>query len=378
MTSVRVCKRCLMDETASSVKFDAEGVCNYCHSHDRLMLRYPQDERIRDQQFRALVERIKRSARGKRYDCIVGISGGTDSTYTLLAAVRAGLRPLAVFFDNGWSTEISVTNIKNAVEKLKVDLYTYVVNWEEFRALQVAFLKASVPCVEVPTDVAIMGTLYRLARKEGVKTILSGASFMTEGIVPVEWSYIDGVYVKSVNKLFGTGPLKTYPGVSLRSVFMNTFIRRIKVIPFTNYFHYTKAEARAELERELGWRYYGGHHYENIYSHWAFGYYTVCKFGFDKRKVSLSGPLRMGTMQREEALREIQHEPPVAPEITDYVLKKLGLSKEAFDQILSAPNKSFRDYRTSYNLIRKFKIFIKLAISLRLMTPVVYEKFFRD
>lgn len=377
MTGTKVCVRCLMDDTASSVTFDEKGVCNYCHKHDHLLQFYPQEESLRRQRFEELIARIKNSAKNKRYDCIVGISGGTDSTYTLLTAVRAGLRPLAVFFDNGWSTEISVSNIKNAVEKLKVDLFTYVVNWEEFKALQVAFLKASVPCVEVPTDVAIMGTLYKLARQEGVKYILSGASFMTEGIVPIEWSYIDGTYVKSVSKLFSGKPLKTYPGVSLWSVFTHTFIRRIKVIPFTNYFHYTKAEARAELEKELGWRYYGGHHYENTYSHWAFGYYTFQKFGFDKRKVSLSGPLRMGTMTREEALREIQNPPPVAKEITEYCMKKLGLSEEAFQQIMQAPNKSFRDYKTSYHMIRRFKFFIKLAISLKLMTPVVYEKFFK-
>jgi N-acetyl sugar amidotransferase len=337
------CTRCLMDQTASSVTFDEKGVCNYCRKHDTLLPYYPQEEMLRKERFEALVAEIKKSGRNKRYDCIVGISGGTDSTYTLLAAVRAGLRPLAVFFDNGWSTEISVTNIKNAVEKLKVDLYTYVVNWEEFKALQVAFLKASVPCVEVPTDVAIMGTLYKLARQEGLKYILSGASFMTEGIVPMEWSYIDGKYVKSISKLFSSTPLKTYPGLSLFNVFTNTFIKRIKVIPFTNYFHYTKVEARTELEQELGWRYYGGHHYENVYSHWAFGYYTVKKFGFDKRKVSLSGPLRMGLLQREEALKEILNPPPVASEITEYVLKKLGLSEADFQQILEAPNKSFRD-----------------------------------
>ena len=376
MAELRSCKRCLMDETASSVKFDEEGICNYCHKHDTLLKFYPQDETLRNEAFQALIRSIKERGKNKRYDCIVGISGGTDSTYTLLRAVQAGLRPLAVFFDNGWSTEISVSNIKNAVEKLQVDLYTYVVNWEEFRSLQLAFLKASVPCVEVPTDVAIMGTLYRLARKEKVHYILSGASFITEGIVPPEWSYIDGTYVKSINKKFGTRKLKTYPGVSLFSVFINTFVRRIQVIPFTNYLHYSKSAARALLEKELDWRYYGGHHYENVYSHWAFGFYTLQKFGFDKRKVSLSGPLRMNAISREQAVSEIAAPPPVDAEVTDYVLKKLNLSREEFDAIMQAPNRSFRDYRSSYTLIRRFRFLIRLAIRMRLMTPVVYEKFF--
>jgi N-acetyl sugar amidotransferase len=376
MNSHKTCSRCLMDDTVSSITFDENGVCNYCKKHDALLNLYSQDPQIRDARAKALIENIKSSGKNKRYDCIVGISGGTDSTYSLLLAVKLGLRPLAVFFDNGWSTETSVSNIKNAIEKLKVDLFTYVVNWEEFRELQVAFLKASVPCVEVPTDVAIMGTLYKLAKKEKVKYILSGASFITEGIVPIEWSFIDGTYVKSVNKLFGKQRLKSYPGVSLFSVFANTFFRRIRVVPFTNYFDYDKTKARVILENELGWKYYGGHHYENIYSHWAFGWYTLQKFGFDKRKVSLSGPLRMGKLTREDALAEISSEPAVGEEITEYVIKKLQLTPEEMQTILQSPIKSFHDYKTSYNLLKKFRFILKMAIKANLITPVAYYKYF--
>lgn len=373
---MRVCKRCLMDETAASVVFDDEGVCNYCRKHDLLLTSYPQDENERRRRLDHLLGEIKRKGYGKRYDCIVGISGGTDSTYTLKRACEAGLRPLAVFFDNGWSTEISVSNIHHAVKKLGVDLFTYVVNWEEFRELQVAFLKASVPCVEVPTDVAIMGTLYRLAKKEKVSYILSGASFITEGIVPIEWSYIDGTYVKSVNRKFGKGVLRTYPNLSLTDVFINTFIRRIRVIPFTNYFDYDKAAARKELEASLDWKYYGGHHYENIYSHWAFGWYTLKKFGFDKRKVSLSGPLRMGRISREDAQAEIASPPEVKDEVTEYVRKKLLLGESEMQAIIEAPNKSFRDYRTSYNLVRRFRFILRAAIRMGLIPEVAYYKYF--
>jgi N-acetyl sugar amidotransferase len=365
-----------MDDTVSSIKFDENGVCNYCKKHDALLKNYPQDEQDRNRLREELIANIKRSGKNKRYDCIVGISGGTDSTYTLLLAKQAGLRPLAVFFDNGWSTEISVSNIKNAVQKLGVDLFTYVVNWEEYRRLQVAFLKASVPCLDVPSDVAIMGTLYKLAIKEGVKYILSGASFITEGIVPIEWSYIDGMYVKTVNRKFTHQRLKSYPGVSLANVFINTFVRKIRVVPFTNFYSYDKAVARGILEKELGWKYYGGHHYENIYSHWAFGWYTPNKFGFDKRKVSLSGPVRSGKLSREAALAEISQEPPVSPEITEYVIKKLQITQEEFDGIMQAPNKSFKDYRTSYPLLMKFRFLLKAAVKMNLITSVAYYKYF--
>jgi N-acetyl sugar amidotransferase len=376
MASDRVCTRCLMDSTVSSITFDENGVCNYCKKHDDLIKFYPRDELSREQMLTDLVSRIQKSGKGKRYDCIVGLSGGTDSTYTLLLAVRMGLRPLAVFFDNGWSTETSVSNIKNAIEKLGVDLFTYVVNWEEFRELQIAFLKASVPCVEVPTDVGIVGTLYKLARKEKTKFILSGASFITEGIVPIEWSFIDGTYVKTVNRIFNGQKLKSYPLASLSGVFFNTFFRRIKIIPFTNFLDYDKTEAKKVLENELGWRDYGGHHYENLYSHWAFGWYTFNKFGFDKRKVSLSAPIRMGRLSREEAQAEISKAPPVSPENTEYVIKKLQITKNELDEIMKAPNKSFKDYKTSYPLMMKFRFLIKLAIHMHLISPVANSKYF--
>lgn len=369
------CKRCLLDTSVPSINFDEKGVCNFCHSHDKLLDYYIQDELIRKEKYDLLIRDIKQSGRGKKYDCIVGISGGTDSTFTLLKAVEAGLKPLAVYFDNGWGSDIAVQNIKNATKKLNVDLYTYVVDWEEFKEIQKSFLRASVPCVEVPTDVAISATLYKLAKAEGVKYILSGASFITEGTVPREWSYIDGTYIKNVNKLFGTTKLKSYPNLTIYDIVFYTFVYGIKQIPFTNFFHYDKNEAREELEADLGWQYYGGHHYENIYSYWAFGWYTYHKFGYDKRKVSLSGPVRMGRLDRTEALNMIKEAPPVKSETTDYVIKKLGLSSEEFNQIMKSPNKLFTDYKTSYDAIKKAKPFIKLLTEKKILSPVVYEKF---
>ncbi len=373
---IQTCSRCLLDTTVSSIKFDEKGVCNYCKCHDEMLRCYPQDEAERSARFQRLIEQIRKAGKGRRYDCIVGVSGGTDSTYTLYMAKKHGLRPLAVHFDNGWSSETSIKNIKYSTGKLGVDLYTYVVNWEEFKHIQTAFLKASVPCVDIPTDIGISGTLFRLAAEEGLKHILSGMSFITEGTVPREWSFIDGTYVKDVNGRFGGMPLKSFPNLTVYKGAYYTFIKNIKMVPFTNYFHYDKLEARGVLEKELGWKYYGGHHYENIYSQWAFGWYTVRKFGFDKRKVSLSGPVRMGRLSREAALKEIAEPPPVKDGTTDYIIKKLGLSVEEFDTIMKAPNKSFLDYHTSYPMLRRFKFLVRMAVDMNLISPVVYYKYF--
>jgi len=371
----KTCNRCPSDITIPSIRFDEHGVCNFCKSHDLLLKNYPRDEKILEIRRNELIRKIKYSCRKKKYDCIVGVSGGTDSIYTLYMAKKEGLRPLAVHFDNGWNTDIAVSNIEKATSKLDTDLYTYVVDWEEFKSLQKAFLKGSTPDIEVPTDVAIHGTLYKIAKKEKIKYILGGQNFMTEGTVPREWSYIDGTFVKSMNKLYGEVPLRTYPNATIYQIFYYTFIKGIKQIPFLNYYLYNKNDARKVLETDLDWSYYGGHHYENNYSHFAFGWYTYKKFGIDKRRVSLSGPVRMGHMSLEDAKKKLRNPPVVDDEIVSYTIKKLGLTEKKFNEILSLPIKTFRDYHTSYPMIQKFRFILKLAVKWNLVTPVLYEKY---
>ncbi|XDD51952.1 N-acetyl sugar amidotransferase [Leptospira sp. WS92.C1] len=371
-----MCTRCLCDTTISSIRFDSEGICNFCISHDLLMKSYPGAEQTREK-LNQLLRQIKKDGIGKNYDCIVGISGGTDSSYTLHLAKELGLRPLAVHFDNGWNTDQSVKNIKAITDALDVDLETYVVDWEEFKELQISFLKASVPCIEAPTDVAIFGTLYRIADQENIKYILGGQSFKTEGTVPKEWSYIDGTYVNTIQKIFGKSKLKHYPGLSLVSLFKYMFIKRIKMIPFLNYVEYSKFTAKALLKDVYGWVDYGGHHYENIYSKFAFGYYQFHKFGIDKRKISLSGPVRSGLLTKKEALAQIEREPDVKEDIVDYCVRKLGITKSEFLEYYNSLNKTYKDYFTSENILKYFKIPIRLMVSLKLVTPVLYEKYFK-
>ena len=372
---IQTCSRCLSDTTIPGIRFDENGVCNFCKSHDSLLELYPQEKSIRQERLKNLVDKIKTKGKKRKYDCIVGVSGGTDSTYTLYLTKKLGLRPLAVHFDNGWDTDIAIKNIKNATTKLDVDLFTYMVDYEEFKDVQKAFLKASVPGIEVPTDVAIHGALYQIAMENKLKFILGGHSFMTEGTVPREWSYIDGTYIKSVHKKFGKIPLKSFPNATIYKIFYYTFIKGIKQIPILNYIKYNKETARAFLEKVLGWTYYGGHHHESIYTYFSSAWYAYEKFNIDKRKISFSGPVRMGYMKREHALKELKTKPPVKQETIDYCIKKLGLTQKEFDEIMALPPKNFHDYRTSYSTLQKLKFFVKLAVKLKLITPVLYEKY---
>ncbi|MAJ05447.1 MAG: adenine nucleotide alpha hydrolase [Crocinitomicaceae bacterium] len=372
-----VCSRCILDNTVSEISFDENGVCSFCVKHDKLLKYYPQEDGKREEKFKNLIYKIKNSGKGK-YDVIVGVSGGVDSSFTLHKAVEAGLKPLAVYFDNGWGAEIAVKNIQKITKKLNVDLFTFVVDWEEFKDIQRAFLKASVPCIDIPTDLAISSVLYKAAAKENIKYILSGASFITEGTVPKSWSFIDGAYLRNVYKLYGSKKIKKYPLIDLKSIFYYTFIKKIIQIPFTNYFNYDKKEAKKFLKNNYEWEDYGGHHYENIYSKWGFGWYTYNKFGFDKRKVSLSGPIRMGKMKKSEALKEISSPPAVKKEITAFVMKKLEINNEEFKKIMEQKCRSYKDFKTGLDALNKFKFIVKIAVKKGLISPVVYEKFFDE
>ena len=372
------CSRCLFDETIPNLILDENHICKYCRKHDILIKFYSQNEDIRAGNLNTLLKKVKKASARKKYDVIVGVSGGVDSSYMIHKVVELGLRPLAVYFDNNWGSKTSLENIKKITKKLDVDLYTYVVNWEEFKNIQKAFLHASVPCVEVPTDLAISSVLYQLANKEGVKYIFTGASFITEGTVPLEWSFIDGSYIKSVCREYGIKKFIDYPFLSLTKLFYYTFIKKIIQVPFNNFYAYDKLSAKKFLAKNYFWEDYGGHHYENIYSKWAFGWYTFNKFGFDKRKVSLSGPVRMGELTKKEALKMIKTPPEISQETTDYVVKKLGLKAEEFTKIMKAKPKTFKNFNTSMTFLFKLRKLIRLSVKMGFISPVVYEKFFDE
>jgi len=364
-----------MDTTVPEIRFDEKGVCNFCKMHDEMEKEFPLNDNGK-KKFEKIVRQIKKAGKKRPYDIIVGVSGGRDSTYALYLAVRLGLRPLAVHFDNGWNSEIAVTNIKNATNELNVDLYTYVVDWEEFKDLQVSFLKASTSDSEIPTDVAIHGILHKIAAKEKIKYLVFAHSFRTEGVAPLGWTYMDGKYIESVQKAFGKKKLKTYPNMKLWDFFYYRFIRGIKVVPLLTYVDYNQKEVGKMLEKEVGWTYYGGHHHESYYTHFFQSFYLPKKFNIDKRKIEYSALIRTKQMNRGQALAEISKtEYPYDEELVKYTKRKLGLSNDEFEEILSAPNKTFHDYPTYYPLIVKLSWFIRLGAKMHLVPKHLYFKF---
>jgi len=372
----RVCSRCVMDETVEDIWFDDSGECKYCKIHDEMEKRHPLGTEGK-QRLEQLVESIKKDGRSKEHDCIVGVSGGRDSTYSLYTAVQLGLRPLAVHFDNGWNSDVAVSNIKNAVSKLNVDLHTVVADWEEFKDLQIAFLWASVPDAEIPTDYAIYSTLYKVASEEGIKYIINGHSFRTEGTSPLTWTYMDGKYLKSVHRRFGKlKKIKSFPIMSMSRLLYHIFGKRIREVRLMEYIDYRKKRVDEILSRELGWKYYGGHHHESIYTNFFQSYLLPQKFNIDKRKTEYSALIRSGQMTREEALKEIYSKPyAYDKEIVNYAISKLGLSQEEFQEIFNLEKKSFMDYPTYFPLIQTLKGPIKLACKLNLLPHIMYLKY---
>lgn len=373
-TNQKICSRCISDISIPGIRFDEKGICNFCRIHDELEKQYPRDE-LGQQKLNQIINEIKRKGKNKKYDCVVGISGGTDSTYCLYMAKKLGLRPLAVHFDNGWDSDIAINNMKNAVTKLDVDLKTVTCDWEEYKNLQISFLKASVPDAEMPTDIAIISALYRVAAEEGIHYVINGHSFRTEGTMPLRWSYGDGRYIKSVHKKFGKAKLKTFPNLTIADLLYYVFVKRIHVVPLLAYIDYRKEEAKKILEKELGWTYYGGHHFESIYTRFISSYLLPKKFGIDKRKIDYSALIRSEQMTREEALEKLK-EPFIAEkELVEHCIKKLGLSSEQFEEIMSSEPKSFLDYPTYYPIIRALRVPIKLACKLGLLPEIFYEKY---
>ncbi|MCP4787036.1 MAG: N-acetyl sugar amidotransferase [Fuerstiella sp.] len=331
------------------IRFDDQGRSHYYHEYHETARKCVVPAKQRPQRLKALVERIKRAGKGKPYDCIVGVSGGVDSTYVALIAKQLGLRPLAVHLDNGWNSELAVQNITNIVNRLEIDLHTKVLDWDSFRRLQDAYLRAGVIDVEVPTDHAIAGSVYRIAMKHNVKFILSGNNRRTECTIPPHWNFhkLDHVNLLAINRRFGTGKLKAYPLVHF---LLKQKMRRwfaLESIPLLDIVEYDKSEAKRRIAEELSWRDYGGKHYESIFTRFYQGYILPEKFGVDKRKAHLSDLIFAGQMTKNEAIEELSQPIYDAGQFrTDYefFLKKMGYSESDFDRIMKTPQRRHSDF----------------------------------
>ncbi|HEY0233841.1 MAG TPA: N-acetyl sugar amidotransferase [Afipia sp.] len=366
MAALRVCTQCLMDTTDPDITFDAAGVCNHCARYAEVSGKrlIPVDQR--KAALAALIADIKAAGAGKDYDCVIGVSGGVDSTYVAWLVKQHGLRPLAVHLDNGWDSELAVANIEKTLNKLGIDLYTHVIDWEEFRDLQISFLKASTPDGEVPSDHAIFALMYEIAAKHGLKHVITGTNVVSEAILPEKWGYgyFDWAYVKDVHRRFGKLKLSTYPHFSLLKLFYFVFLRRVRLVSILNYVDYDKSEAMDLLTTQLGWVYYGGKHYESIYTRFYQAYLLPKKFNIDKRKAHYSNLILSGQMTRSEALEKMKE--PVYPadlleSDREYAVKKLRLAPGELESIIAAPNKTFLDYKNSRGFFEKAKKIVNLS-----------------
>jgi len=371
-----------VDTTVPGAAFDEKGECNFCRLHDRLEAMYPLDEKGK-KRLEKIVRAIKKKGKGKKYDCVIGVSGGRDSTYTLYLAKQFGLRPLAVHFDDGFGNPIAVENMKKATEKLGVELRTVVSDRRESRDLRIAFLKASTPDLEEAADIGIATALYGVAAKEGIKYILIGQSFRTEGIAPIEWNYLDGRYLNSVHKRFGAVQLKKWrpedPGFNLSPLHMFYYavLKGIKAIPILYYLNYVRRDAGEIITKELDWVYTGAHYYDDLYQGLMNYIYRV-KFDIDRRKYNYSALVRCGQMSRQEALERVKEVYCIEdPEVIDLCIKRLDITRDEFDGYMRLPAKTFRDYPTSYNWIRAMRLPIKALSALGILPGVTYDKYFR-
>ncbi len=346
----QVCTVTVMDTTDPDISFDGNGGCNYVAEFEAFRASLP-DPKTRDRMLATQVSAIKAAGAGKRYDCVLGLSGGVDSSYLAYLAKEWGLRPLVVHFDNGWNSELAVSNIEEIVTRLGFDLETLVMDWEEFRDLQRAYFLASVVDIEVTTDQLIQGALCRLAARHGIKTILSGTNWATEWLMPRTWNYRkqDLVNLTNIHKKFGKVPLHKSTVYGLRHQIWYTYFKGIKTVGILDLVNYSKAKAKGVLIKELGWRDYGGKHYESTFTRFYQGYVLPHKFNIDKRKAHLSNLILTGEITREEALAELQqptYDAQLMASDKFYVAKKLQFSLPEFNAILCAAPTPHEQYGT--------------------------------
>ncbi|MFK3679837.1 N-acetyl sugar amidotransferase [Microbacterium sp. NPDC090218] len=349
------CTRTIMDTTDPEITFDEQGVSNHALNYDTYMGKVV-DRALAGEaepELQAMVAEIKKAGKGKQYDCIIGVSGGVDSTYLLMKAVDLGLRPLAVHFDSGWNSELAVSNIERLVTSLGVDLYTHVIDWREMKDLQLSFFKASVANCDIPTDHAFGWVAFQQATKYGVKYILSGSNYASESILPTAWGYNsdDAKHLKAIQKQFGSVKLKTYPvmGLFKRHIWYPV-IRGIQSVRPLNLMPYVYKDAKKEITERVGWRDYGGKHYESVFTRYFQGYYLPHKFGFDKRLAHYSSLIVSHQLTRDEALvlMETENYPEdLRKQDHEFIAKKLGVTTDELERIFAQPPVDYTAYPNS-------------------------------
>ncbi|MGZ5255031.1 MAG: N-acetyl sugar amidotransferase [Flavitalea sp.] len=358
---IQVCTNCIMDSTDESIVFDENGVCDYCKNYyDNILPKWTNSE-ADEVNILPVLEKIKQEGKGKDYDCIIGISGGLDSSYLVhLAVTKWGMRPLLYHVDAGWNSDVSTSNIMGLVDKLGLDLYTDVINWEEMKDLQRAFIKSQVPDIDTPQDLVFFSSLYNYCAKNGIKYILTGGNYSTECVrEPLAWGayyQTDMKYVNDIHKKFGERKLVSFPRCDIfKYKIQYRLINGVRVVKPLDHTRFIKKEAEDLLESEYGWQRYKHKHHESRFTRWYEAFWLREKFGFDKRKNHLSSLVLTGQMTREAALKRVSEPELPADELkkeTEYVAKKLGWTTDQLMEYFAGPNKTFNDYKNNHKLIQ--------------------------
>jgi len=357
--SYQICNICVMDTSDMDIEFDEKGQCNHCRSAlnkktENTSYVAGKSEELLDH----ILDKIKTNGRGRAYDCLVGISGGVDSCYVAYMCKKLGLKPLLLHFDNGWDAEIAVQNIKNVAKNLDVDYLSYVVNWQEFKEIQLAFLKSSTVDLEYPTDIGIFASLSEVAKKHKINYIISGGNSSSEGILPLSWGYHvkrDLKYYKEIVKNFSKAPIKAVPVESILGEVYNKFVKNIKTIYILNYLNYDKEQAKKILQEELGWQEYGGKHHESKITAFWQSYVMPVKYNMDYRRATFSSQICSGQLSRVEALKMLENSLPYNPSTVEsdrqYIAKKFEISIDDFNKYLSQPPKTYKDFKNNKKVI---------------------------
>lgn len=357
----QVCSRCVMDTSDPEITFNVEGVCNHCIEFDEVTSKNWFPNKEGDRRLKLMLEQIKESGKGEPYDCILGLSGGVDSSYMALKVHEWGLRPLVMHVDAGWNSELAVANIEKIVKHCEFHLHTHVVDWEEMRDLQLAYLRAGIANQDVPQDHIFFASTYHFATENGIKYVLSGGNLASESIFPTAWhgSAMDATNLRAIHRQFGTGRLKNYKTISFLDYYLwYPFVKGLRTVRPLNFMPYDKEAAEVELKEKIGWRSYGRKHCESIFTKFFQNHYLPVRFGYDKRRPHLSSLIMSAQLSREEAIEKLA-EPLYIPEElerdTEYLCKKLGISGQEFDSLMRTPVRSYLEFS---NWTRK-QMFIK-------------------
>lgn len=361
------CTKTVMDNIADpNITFDEKGVCNYYYEYLEAEKEHVFTGEEGKKKLEEGIAKIKASGKGKKYDCVLGVSGGVDSTYLADLLKKHNVNTLLVHFDNGWNSELAVKNIENIVNYTGFDLETYVMDWEEFKDIQRSYFKASVLDLEVPTDLMIFGAMYKIANKYNIKYVVSGNNTVTEDLLPRSFYFtkFDLTNLLNIHKKFGSVPIKKLPKLGLMQYTYYTQVKRIEGVRLLNYVPYNKNGVKDYIIKNLGWTDYGGKHYESVFTRFYQGYILPRKWGIDKRKAHLSNLIASGQIEREEALRELEN-PPMPKDLAEedkiYVAKKLGFTEEEFEAVLNLPNVPHEFYGTHENFKQSYFKFMKIV-----------------